>query len=167
MPIETEVKIEIDQPKKFEEIYRALENPIWSRQRNYIFLSQSGFLRIRYECSKAFLTVKGKELGGKFNNKQEAECEIPSEFFMEFSKILRAQKQLIYYEKSRASVKFMNCQICLDRFFGKEYIEIEGSEQDIAKVMQKFRLQKFTIEKRSYGQIYAEMFGEKTTEKVQ
>ena len=151
--IETEVKIEIDRQKKFDEIYQALGRPEWQIQRNYVFSFDGNLLRIRHEAGKAFLTAKGKDLGTQFNSRPEIECEIPTEFFMGFSKIRGSNNPPRYYEKSRASKKFMNCHLCLDNFFGTHYLEIEGREEDIPRVIKRFGLEDFPIEKRSYAQM--------------
>lgn len=155
--IETEVKIEIDRTRKFDEIYQALGRPEWQIQRNYLFSFDGNLLRIRHEAGKAFLTAKGQDLGTQFNSRPEIECEIPPEFFMGFSKIRGSNQQPRYYEKSRASARFMNCVVCLDNFFGTYYLEVEGSEVDIPKVIKRFGLEDFPIEKRGYAQLLNEI----------
>lgn len=148
--LETEVKIEIDRERKVKEIYEAIGRPSWDVQRNYLFAFGESFLRIRHEAGKAFLTSKGKDSGGVYNQRPEIECEIPTEFFMGFSKLAGLNGNPRYYEKSRASAEFMGCQVCLDNFSGTHYLEVEGQERDITKVIEKFGLQEFPIEKRSY-----------------
>jgi len=159
MPIETEVKIEIDRQKKFEEIYQAIGSPNWSVQRNYIFCFGKSILRLRHEglTGKACLTVKGEDQGQDFNERPEFECEIPEALFIGFVKIRGTKKEPIYYEKSRASARFMDCQVCLDRFFGIEYFEIEGTQERIRRIVSKFELKDFPVERRSYTQLLVEM----------
>ena len=66
----------------------------------------------------------------------------------------------VYYEKSRASAKFMNCQVCLDNFFGTRYLEIEGPERSIRHVISTLGLEDFPIEKRSYLELLNEVKNE-------
>jgi adenylate cyclase class IV len=150
MIMETEIKIEIDREKKITEIYEALGKPDWNIQRNYFFRFNGNILRLRYEAGKAFLTAKGKDNGERYNQRPEIECEIPADFFMDFAKLRGGSSELGYYEKSRASGRFMNCIVCLDNFFGTHYCEVEGREEDLQKVIEILRLGDFPVEKRSY-----------------
>ena len=159
--VETEVKIELNREMKVGEIYEALGRPKWEVQKNYLFSVGEGFLRIRYENGKAYMTAKGKRLTDKFNSRPEIECEIPAEFFMSFAKLRGANASPVHYEKSRASKEFMNCEVCLDNFFGRYYLEIEGIGRNIDQVISHFELQKFPIEKRSYLEMLGEMSGGK------
>jgi adenylate cyclase class IV len=161
---ETEVKIEIDRQKKFDEIYEAIGKPDWTTQRNYIFSFSGNILRLRYEdkTGKAYLTFKGKDQGEEFNSREERECNIPAELFESVSKSLTKRpiqefnNQPHYYEKSRAQVNYGNCVVCLDNFFGTYYCEIEGQEADIKRLIQKFGLEEFPREKRSYLEMLME-----------
>ncbi len=157
--IETEIKIEIDRENKFREIYVALGSPDWSIQRNYIFEFGGNILRLRYEdlSGNAFMTAKGKDAGVRFNERPEFECPIPGDFFINFARLRKTSNPPSYYEKSRASAKFMGCTVCLDNFFGTYYLEVEGSEKDIPNVIKRFGLEEFPIEKRSYAQMLGEM----------
>jgi len=150
MAIETEVKIELDRKAKVDEIYQAIERPNWEIQRNYIFSFGNNLLRLRQENDKAYLTAKGVNNGTEFNSREEVECVIPVEFFMGFASLVSSKRPPLYYEKSRASARFMDCQVCLDNFFGIRYLEIEGREENIRRVISRFELEDFPIEKRSY-----------------
>jgi adenylate cyclase class IV len=161
--IETEVKIEIDRSKKFQEIYESIGSPNWEIQRNYLFSFGKSFLRLRHESEKAYITIKGEDAGEEMNKRPEIECEIPKDFFVNFARMRNGQSLFdyaqppIYYEKSRASAKFRGCQVCLDNFFGTHYLEIEGKESAIKEVIQHFNLEDFPIEKRSYLEMLKEM----------
>lgn len=164
MAIETEVKIEIDRPKKLDEIYEVIGRPDWTIQRNYIFPFSGNILRLRYEdkTGKSFLTFKGKDVGGEFNCREERECEIPAELFMSMSRgvakrpVQEFGNQPHYYEKSRAQANYGNCVVCIDNFFGTYYCEIEGNGKDIQRLVGEFGLENFPREKRSYLELLME-----------
>jgi adenylate cyclase class IV len=167
--IETEVKIEIDRQKKFDEIYRAIGSPDWTIQRNYIFPFSGNILRLRYEdrTGKAYLTFKGKDVGGEFNSREEKECNIPTELFESMAQSLSKRSiqefssQPYYYEKIRAQANYRNCVVCLDNFFGDTYCEIEGDEKDIREIISEFGLEDFPREKRSYLELLMERENER------
>jgi adenylate cyclase class IV len=150
MSIETEVKIRVNPERKIDEIYKLMGKPVWQTQNNYLFSFNGNFLRLRYEAGKAFLTVKGAPLMGKYHGREEVECEIPVEFFSGFSRIHRGYSDPVHYTKLRASTKLMNCQICLDKFYGNYYLEIEGKEKHIKKVIKIWSLENLPVEKKSY-----------------
>ena len=130
--IETEVKIVLKK-EKVAEIYAIIGNPDWNLQRNFIFNLEKGFLRLRYEQEKAFLTVKGERKDEEYNSRPETESEIPLELFNSLSKVRGNSDYPVYYEKLRASAKFGKCTVCLDNLNGNYFVEIEGNEGDIRK----------------------------------
>jgi adenylate cyclase class IV len=151
--IETEAKIELKSHLDVDRIYRAIGMPKWNVQKNFIYDFQEGFLRIRYENNKAFITGKGRSIDGEFNKRPEIECEIPTEFFMAFSKLRNFLGKPFYYEKSRASSNFNGCVICLDNLKGRYFVEIEGEDESIKRNLHVLGLSGMTVERRSYLEI--------------
>lgn len=157
LPIETEIKLEINDPNKFEEVYSTLGNPDWILQKNYIFSFNGNILRIRLEGNKAFLTSKGKNTSSELDVRPEVECEIPVSFFNNFSEMCRDSSLPLFYEKYRASAKYSDCIICLDKFYGKTYLEIEGDEKEVKRLVSVLGLINFKREKRGYFSMVKEM----------
>ncbi len=62
-------------------------------------------------------------------------------------------KKFFSYEKERANFAWGNCAVSLDKLGADYYIEIEGEEAEINKVISRLNLEKKTLEKRSYLEI--------------
>ena len=156
VPIENEVKIEMNNPRKVKHIYDLLARPKWELQTNYLFSFDGKFLRLRHESGKAYLTAKGNDLGDLFNKRSEAECEIPVDFFNQFVKIADSSSDLLFYKKSRASGNYLGCKVCLDKFLGRNYCEIEGDNEKIKQIISELGLEACHIEKLSYLEMLIE-----------
>ena len=152
--IETEVKLPVDE-KTICFLEKILGKAVWVRQENLVCTTATGMIRFRREGGKTILTLKGKTILGKYNQRPEIECEIPGEFFARISKFCPCETT--YYEKLRASYSFGKCTVCLDKIDNKYFVEIEGKEKDITANIARLQLQGILNEKRSY----TELFGRK------
>lgn len=150
--VETEAKLKVDEGK-IRCIERELENPHWNLQKNFVFRFGDGILRIRYEDGEAYLTAKGRNVGTDINKRQEIECKISEDFFKGFSKLFESNKEAIYYEKHRAREFYGGCMVCLDKLNEEYFIEIEGDESNVKRVIAELELQQYPFERRSYDEI--------------
>lgn len=153
--MEIEAKIELDR-NKFDEIHRKIGKPKTNLQKNFVYVFDSGILRIRDENGGAFITIKGKNKESKFSKRTEIECKIPQFFFRAFYGVRKLFGNPFYYEKYRASERYGNCVVSLDRLNGRYFVEIEGREDNINQGIKEFALHGLPIEKRSYVQIIQE-----------
>ncbi len=155
---EIEVKLPIDQETivRLEEILGPAK---WKLQENVIYQTPQGIIRFRKEGHGTMLegyqitlTIKGKNLRGKYNQRSEIERSIEDSLFEEV--LCEAEKGgAIIYQKRRASYDSGNCTICLDDLNGKYFVEIEGQKKDIEKNISRLGLKGIKTEKRSYDQI--------------
>ena len=154
--IETEAKINLNE-KEFYKLYNDFNSPKFFDQTN-LFYSQNGLLcRIRSEKGKIILNNTGTvNPNVKFKSTQETEIEISKGNAEEFL-TLYGFKKYFSYSKLRAEINLDNCILALDiipqNSLKKYYIEIEGDEDNIEKIIQKLHLQHKSLEKKSYLEI--------------
>jgi adenylate cyclase class IV len=157
VPIEIEVKLRVN-----EDVICRLEKELghswggnkWERQENIIYRNKEGFVRFRREDGEVKLTIKGKRLPGKYNERPEVECDLPRDFF---DQVLKSGcDDAVIYEKQRASYDYQGCIICLDNLGGQYFVEIEGSRSLIDKNIQSLRLQEYPLVEKDYAQIVLE-----------
>ena len=134
-------------------------------QKSFIYDLKNGFLRIRNEPGKAVLTFKGKRnLKDKLNCREELNFEFSQheyDYIPHLKKLvdLLGFKETLSYTKKRVDYtadlyKLNTCQIFLDSLpNGQQYIEIEGSKENIYKNIEALGLKGRPIEKRSYQEI--------------
>jgi adenylate cyclase class IV len=158
VPIETEVKLRVNEDvicRLEKELGCTWKSPSWERQENIIYRSGEGFVRFRRERGEVTLTIKGKRLPGKYNERPEIECELPREFFDQIWK--SKETGAVVYEKQRASFDYNGCTVCLDNLYGKYFVEIEGKRDRIEKSIVGLRLKGFPRVRKDYAQIVQEM----------
>jgi len=154
VPIETEVKLRVNEDvicRLEKELGRSWKRTPWERQENIIYRTGESFVRFRREKGNVTLTIKGKRLPGEYNERPEAECELPTHFFNDV--LSTGAIGAIIYEKQRASFDYNGCIVCLDNLDGKYFVEIEGSKDGIEKSLSSLRLTSFPIETKDYAQI--------------
>jgi adenylate cyclase class IV len=158
-PIETEVKLPVDEKTLYwleKELNKSWESTPWVRQENVIYRTQEGFVRFRRENGKTTLTVKGKNSGGRYNQRTESECAIPVDFFENVLRTAVAEGAVVY-EKMRATYFEGDCTICLDNLSGRYFVEIEGTKRDIDRNISRLKLGGIPTEKRDYAEIVSEL----------
>jgi adenylate cyclase class IV len=158
VPIETEVKLRVNEDvicRLEKELGRSWKRTPWERQENIIYRTGESFVRFRREQGNVTLTIKGKRLPGEYNERPEAECELPAHFFNDV--LSTGAIGAIVYEKQRASFDYNGCTVCLDNLYGKYFVEIEGAKDRIGKSIQSLRLQNYPKIKKDYAQIVSEL----------
>lgn len=158
VPIETEVKLRVNEDvicRLEKELGKPHVNYSWVRQENIIYRNENGFVRFRREGGDITLTIKGKRLPGKYNERPEVECGLPKDFF---DKVLSSGcVGAVVYEKKRASFDYNGCTVCLDNLSGQYFVEIEGTKDKIKKNIANLRLQKYPLITEDYAQIVSEV----------
>jgi len=126
----------------------------FDKQQNRIYEVGSGFLRIRYEGGKTYLTHKGERQQGTYNSREETELEVSDAGQLESIFGALGMSDSFCYEKERANFVLNGCVVCIDKLpNGENYLEIEGAEEDIEKNLDYFGLLDRKIEERSYQEI--------------
>jgi len=152
--IEIEVKLRVNEDvvcRLEKELRDPWDDDLWKRQENIIYRTGEGFVRFRRENGEVTLTIKGKRLPGKYNERPEAECELPRAFFE--TVLSNGVVGAILYEKQRASFDYEGCTVCLDNLDGQYFVEIEGARDKIEKSITSLRLNRFPRVRKDYSQI--------------
>ncbi|VVB77734.1 CYTH domain protein [uncultured archaeon] len=154
--IETEAKIRLSE-KEFNDLYEKLGSPDFILQKNWGYFFDENMLRIREEDEKRYVTLKRKSLEKKangYNSREEIEFGISDiEAAKKVFEIFGLPAEC-YYEKKRATVNKKDCVICFDKINENQYfIEVEGEEKDIERILKEFNLESKPIETRNYFQI--------------
>ena len=155
---EIEVKLPVDK-KTIERLEKILGPAKWKLQENVVYRTPQGIIRFRKEGHgtrlegyRTTITIKGKNSGGRYNQRSEIEQGIDDSLFEEV--LCEAEKGgAIIYSKKRASYDSGDCTICLDDLAGKYFVEIEGPKKDILINISKLGLSGIKTEKRSYDRI--------------
>jgi predicted adenylyl cyclase CyaB len=151
--IEIEVKIKIERTD-LERIARMGCIPQISLQKNCIYALGEGFLRVRKENGKTYLTHKGVRQEGEYNSRAEKEVCLNEDKFEELKDCLEFLGKGFCYKKERANFELNNCIVSLDFLSNKEmYVEIEGNEEGITKNLEILGLSNHKIETRNYQEI--------------
>jgi adenylate cyclase class IV len=161
--VEVEVKLPVDEKtlcwleKKLNRVGRGTP---WVFQQNVIYRTDKGFVRFRKEEGCAKLTIKGKNSGGRYNQRTEIESDIDVKLF---ESVLKSAEQdgAIVYSKRRATYFEDRCTICLDDLGGKYFVEIEGERANIDKNIARLGLEGIPTEKKDYAQIVGDMHGKR------
>ncbi|MBP7708491.1 class IV adenylate cyclase [Candidatus Pacearchaeota archaeon] len=156
MVIENEVKIRLDEAE-FVKVIDLLGKSQFHTQTNSFFKVKKGFLRLREENNKLFLTFKGKKIESEFKACEETELELSKESKSTILRLLEnlGLKFLFQYTKQRASYYFSDCVVCLDILEnGKKYIEIEGNNESIKEKINSLNLNLKNIEEKSYFKMH-------------
>jgi len=152
--IETEVKIKLSESEFnfFNNKFAPLDFFV---QKNYCFIFESGFFRIREEKGKTLLTFKGEDFGSKLNQREEIEKQICLEYdecISLFSGISKIQGE---YVKMRANVNFLGCVLSLDKFDSKDiFLELEGDEEKVRNCLIELGIDVNRNERRSYCELF-------------
>jgi len=147
--IETEAKIRLDE-SEFQDLYKRFGSPDFVLQRNWGYFTSNGYVRVREEDGKKYITLKEK-IDGSDISREEIEFEISDSYLArEMFKGLGLLEEY-YYEKKRASINKSDCVVCLDRITKiGDFVEVEGKEKDITLVLKEFGLSNKSFERRSY-----------------
>jgi|GEM_PF-2180486 len=176
--IETEAKIEL-MKDKFEnlklftgkivtELYQWLDpwkpkedqiNTFYRNGKDILRVRESSYFRngsLRYKS--VFLTCKTpSEDSSKYKSNNEKEIQFSSDYKRQILSVLDLLnlKQFFSYRKFRTDCNLENCVVSFDEIpdYSRYFIEIEGEEKDISKVIGKLGLQDKQTEKRSYLEI--------------
>ena len=148
--IETEVKIKLNE-EDLNRITNMLGEPSFVLQKNIVYKLPKGYLRVRFEQEKVILTCKGDRMEDKFGSRREIEFFVDSNILKVFE-MMGLKKECIYLKK-RANYSLNDCIVSLDIINGEKYIEVEGNEENILKVLDELLLNEKEIERRAYWEI--------------
>ena len=153
--IETEAKIRLSQ-EEFQELYQRLGSPDFVLQKNWGYYLEDGFLRVREEGDKKYVTLKRSNKGERYNSREELEVEVSdATIARDIFKVLGFDEH--YYSKRRSTKEIDGLVVCLDEISGLGYfVEIEGEEKGIAQILASFGLSNHSIERRNYFEIIKE-----------
>ncbi|MFA5084405.1 MAG: class IV adenylate cyclase [Candidatus Paceibacterota bacterium] len=152
MAIETEVKIRLDE-KGLAGIIKKLGKPEFFPQQNIFYQFPKGFLRIRGENGKTYITLKGKNNSKEYNEREEIEFRVQTQSLSELRHLFGSLGMIekLHYEKQRANFRLNDCIVSIDLLpDGKTYIEIEGNREKITKNLRALDLIRYPRENRSY-----------------
>jgi predicted adenylyl cyclase CyaB len=150
--IETEAKIRLSQ-EEFQWLYQKLGKPSFSLQRNWGYFLDGGFLRVREEGNKKYVTLKKLNKGEIYNSREELEVQV-SDVSVARNIFTALGFEEHYYEKRRATKKIDGLVVCLDEISEAGYfVEVEGEEKGISQVLVIFGLNDSPIERRNYFEI--------------
>jgi adenylate cyclase class IV len=150
MKTEIEAKIRLE---SFDEVSAKLPKVSFRRQKNiYLKDNKGNLIRVRYENNRIILNrKKDANLNTPFKAKQEEECAVKDLFdvlrFLGYEKVLS-------YEKKRADIRLHSCIVSLDILPDRScFIEVEGNENNIKKVLSHLELNNHVLENKSYFEI--------------
>jgi predicted adenylyl cyclase CyaB len=152
MELEAKILLEKDEMQR---LIALLGEANFIGQENILYKTSNGFVRIRTEGEKVLVTAKGRRLRGKYNSREEIEFEpdLEKDEVLKLFSII-GLGQGFYYTKKRANYTLDNCIVSLDILNDDQrYVEIEGSNKGIQRVIEKLGLADKEIERRSYLEI--------------
>jgi len=150
MKIETEIKIKIDDLKKFQVKFNEFggKKSSWAFERTYGFftpnrtnIEEGIFPRVKVVDGLATMGVKVKTGNGKYFERKEYETKCEEKSGIEMMKVF-GYTEVIIFEKLRQKWVFDNVEVCLDRLPFGNYIEIEGEKKNIEKMVKLLKLEK-------------------------
>jgi adenylate cyclase class 2 len=161
--IETEKKYRLD-PKQFEKIPKRLEKlgAVFADEvfeENYLHRGgvldgRDAVLRLRKTGDKTTLTYKESlPNSGDVKHKTEYETEVSDVDEMEEIIRVLGYRLSIVYEKRRRTWHFGNVEIVLDELPFGLYMEIEGTQRNIAIAEKKLKFKKLVPELRGYPRL--------------
>lgn len=119
---------------------KAHEENIWFDDEKGTLKQNDSLLRLRRDV-KCWLTFKGpQERGADLKKRVEIEVEVGD--FEKARELLRSlgYGEVLIYEKERESFSLLACELALDTLPYGKFIEIEGREGDIEKVLSQLGL---------------------------
>jgi|GEM_PF-973387 len=149
LPVENEVKYQIEDPKMLRDILRArgFKKKRAEKEIDYSFdtvrndfLNHDTLLRLRTHGTKALLTYKGPAEKSRF--KKRMEINIPIDNFKQTRDFLArvGLKGILLKEKVRETFIRKKDEVLLDKLpFLGYYLEIEGSDRHIVRVSKQLK----------------------------
>ncbi len=133
---------------------KAREENIWFDDEKGSLGKRDSLFRLRRDL-KCWLTFKGpQEKGSDFKKRVEREVEVRD--FEKARELLKSlgYREVLTYEKERESFSLLGCELALDTLPYGKFMEIEGREEDIEKVLSELGL----AERKKIVKSYVEIF---------
>jgi predicted adenylyl cyclase CyaB len=174
MAIETEVKIRVSQ-KKFETLMKfcfGCRSPRFREEKNIFYSIPRGFLRLRSCDEEVFVTYKSdRKKDTNLNCREEIEFDYPEKDFQKLQTFFSRLGFEKYFEYTKLRANYDVEGGMSGGYFatvsfdilpnGNRYLEVEkkeaGSEKIVENLLERFELDKYPREKRSYLEILKEI----------
>ena len=167
MSIETEIKVEIEEPVSFCRQLNALKPGLLSARHfedNHLFdfpdqrlRSGQCLLRIRIAQGRGFLTYKGSPRPeGIFKTREELEIELEDGKIM-LQVLERIGMRVCFrYQKYRQEYAVEGVRVAVDETPIGNYVELEGSEEEIRNLARRMGIAESQFLRFSYYSLYLE-----------